>query len=89
MYQRQRNPRAHSAHIPETAGPDGEVLSATEVPSGGEVDWPYPLAGFDGWTEPDDAVEPEPEAEATSAETAPKSRTKAAKTASDTPEATA
>jgi len=84
VFQRQRNSRAHSAHLPETVAPDGSVLAAREVDAGAEVDWPFPLTGFDGWAEPGPEGEPaetatESEGDAESAPATTKSRSKAAK----------
>lgn len=56
---RQRNPNPWPVDLMETRDPDtGEVFAAVEVPPGGEVDWPVPIAGF----EPADNPTPEPPA---------------------------
>lgn len=101
--QRQTNTHSLTAHLVEVRDPDGTLYPSMSVDPGESVDWPAPIAGFDGWDwqahyAAQAAAEgfEAPDAEATeSTEAAPeaaspaKSRSKASVKAADTPEATA
>lgn len=67
---RYRNPHPDARHLPETLH-EGRVYPACEVPPGGSVEWPHPVAGFeaapdepDGPPETGEPAEPEAPARA-------------------------
>lgn len=87
--QRQVNMHSLTALIPEARDADGTVYPAAAVDPGESIDWPHPIAGFTGWTEPVPAgFEPADADTAADAAPAAKPRSKASR-AADTTEATA